>query len=90
MLGHQIRPLFVKWGGGVDSVDTQGFIGGNVGLDTVHPEKIHIGKGAVITEGVIILTHYTNQKQGNGRLLMFILVIMFSLVHVLLLQNRSP
>ena len=46
-------------------IDTQCFIGGDVGFDTVHPEKIHIGKGAVITEGVIILTHYTDSRTGK-------------------------
>lgn len=64
MPGHVFRPWFVRYGG-VDIAKGVDFIGNNVVFDTVAPQRIHIGKGAVITDGVLILTHYQDSKTGK-------------------------
>jgi acetyltransferase-like isoleucine patch superfamily enzyme len=44
---------------GVDFIDWRTvFIGENVYFDDLYPEDISIGRGALITTGAIILTHY--------------------------------
>ena len=43
--------------GGVD-IKGRAMIYGNVGIDTVAPEHIHIGNNTAITSGAKILTHY--------------------------------
>ena len=37
----------------------------NVGIDTVYPECVYIGKGVRITAGVKILTHYLDPNQSG-------------------------
>jgi len=44
---------------GVNFVDWESvFIGENVIFDDLYPEAIQVGRGVIITAGVIILTHY--------------------------------
>lgn len=38
---------------------------GGVGIDTVYPDKIYIGKGVRITAGTRILTHYLDPAQSG-------------------------
>ena len=45
--------------------NNKGFIGSNVGFDTVAPHRIHLGKHCVIAEGSLILTHYINPITGK-------------------------
>lgn len=57
----QHRAKVLKWGG----VDIKGraMIYGGVGIDTVAPERIHIGNNTAITSGAKILTHYLDPSQ---------------------------
>lgn len=64
MPGHTFRPILVRWGG-VKIKGNKSFIGKNVVFDTVAPERIYIGKECVITEGVILLSHYQDSKTGK-------------------------
>ena len=65
MPGRIFRPLLVKWGGVQFSDYKCCFLGTDISWDTVAPEKIHVGKGAVITTGTIILTHYQNMHTSK-------------------------
>lgn len=65
MPGRFFRPLLVKLGGvNFDDYKTV-FLGTNISWDTASPEKIHIGKGAVITTGSIIITHYQDMHTAK-------------------------
>ena len=48
--------------GGVN-IKGRSMIYGGVGIDTVYPDKIYIGKGVRITAGTKILTHYLDPTQ---------------------------
>ena len=50
--------------GGVD-IKGKAMIYGNVGIDTVAPERIHIGNNTAITSGAKILTHYLDPAQSG-------------------------
>ena len=64
MPGHVFRPRIVALGG-VEICDAKTvFVGSNVSFDTVAPQRIKIGRGSVITSGVVILTHYINPSTG--------------------------
>lgn len=55
----------LNWGG-VKVIDPNNtFIGEGVLFDTVHPEKITIESGAVITMRSVILTHYIDGITGK-------------------------
>lgn len=56
---HRARILRL---GGVN-IKGRSMIYGGVGIDTVYPDKIHIGKGVRITAGTKILTHYLDPTQ---------------------------
>ena len=60
MPGRLFRPLLVKMGGVRFDDYKSVFLGVDISWDTVAPQKIHVGKGACITTGTIILTHYQN------------------------------
>ena len=59
----QHRGILLKIAG----VDIKGrcLIYNNVGIDTVYPEKIHIGRNVAITTGTHILTHYLDPSKPN-------------------------
>lgn len=60
----QIRARILKLGG--VKINGRVLIYGGVGIDTVAPERIHIGNNTAITSGVKILTHYLDPSQrGN-------------------------
>ena len=52
----QTRAKFLKFGG--VNINGRVLIYGGIGIDTVAPERIHIGNNTTITAGVKILTHY--------------------------------
>ena len=45
------------------NIKGRAMIYGGVGVDTVYPDSIYIGKGVRITAGTKILTHYLDQSQ---------------------------
>ena len=57
----QHRATVLKWGG--VRVDKGTMIYGGVGVDTVYPDSIFLGKRVRITAGVKILTHYLDPTQ---------------------------
>jgi len=59
----QHRAKLLKMGG--VHVKGRALIYGNVGLDTVYPDNIYIGKGVRITAGTKILTHYLDPSQSG-------------------------
>ena len=60
----QHRAVILKWGG--VNIKGRAIIYGGVGIDTVAPERIHIGNNTAITSGTRILTHYLDPTQpGN-------------------------
>ena len=59
----QTRGKIFKWGG--VKINGRVLIYGGVKIDTVVPERIHIGNGTAITSGVKILTHYLDPTQSG-------------------------
>lgn len=57
----QHRARILKLGG--VNIKGRSMIYGGVGIDTVYPDKIYIGKGVRITAGTKILTHYLDPTQ---------------------------
>ena len=57
----QHRSILLKWGG--VNIKGHSMVYGGVGIDTVYPDKIFIGKGVRITAGTKILTHYLDPTQ---------------------------
>ena len=57
----QHRARFLKLGG--VNIKGRSMIYGGVGIDTVYPDNIYIGKGVRITAGTKILTHYLDPSQ---------------------------
>ena len=57
----QHRAKLLKLGG--VNIKGRSMIYGGVGIDTVYPDKIYIGKGVRITAGTKILTHYLDPTQ---------------------------
>lgn len=59
MPSHRAKVLKL---GGVN-IKGRAMIYGNVGIDTVAPERIYIGNNTAITSGAKILTHYLDPTQ---------------------------
>ena len=60
----QHRSIFWRLGGA--DIRGRALIYGDVIIDTVYPENVHIGHNVAITSGVKILTHYLDPTQ-KGR-----------------------
>lgn len=50
------RYILLKWGG--VNIQDKCFIGPHCSIDTIRPDLISIGPGAVITQGTVILSHF--------------------------------
>lgn len=59
---YSIRLRMLKLGG--VKLNGHAFVGPNVTFDGIHPELITIGKGAVITAGSCILSHFYSTKDS--------------------------
>ena len=58
----KVRAIFLRLGG--IQIEMPTFVGSGVYFDTLRPDYIIIGKGAVITAGTRILTHYFSPNDG--------------------------
>lgn len=58
----QHRAKLLKWG---VNVKGRAMVYGGVGIDTVYPDNIYIGKGVRITAGTRILTHYLDPARSG-------------------------
>ena len=65
MPGHVVRPLIIKWGGAIIKDYKKCYVGEDVHIDTIAPERIYIGENCTITTGTIILTHYKDTQTGK-------------------------
>ena len=59
----RIRPMFARWGG--VEIGKNCHIGESVIIDSMFPEKIHIGDGTTLAMRTIILSHFLEPRENN-------------------------